>query len=161
VSELRHQPRAVLAAGILAAAAAAAGCGVTPERRGLSRAQFVASADAVCRHEQAKLAFIQARARQLGRSPASHAVIRQQAAQRQLATARLERLPEPPSDVGAIKRWLTARTVAATVALDLAEAPASGSARAVADVRGELAVALARARALAIAYGSQVCGETD
>jgi hypothetical protein len=150
----------MIAAGILAAATAA-GCGVTPERPGLTRAQFVAAADAVCRHEQAKRAFIQTRAQRLGRSLAAPAVIRQQAAQSQLATARLEALAEPPADVAAIKRWLTARTVAATVALDLAEAPSNGSTRAVSDVRGELAVALARSRELARAYGSQVCGAAD
>ena len=160
VADRRHQPGAVIAAGMLAALSAS-GCGATRERKGVSRARFIASADAVCRFEQGKLAFIEARARALGRALAAPPVIRQQVAQSQLATARLEALPEPPGDARAIKRWLTARTVAATVAIDLAEAPAKGEARAVRDVRDELASARARARGLALAYGSPVCGATD
>jgi len=160
VAELRGQRGAVLAAGMLAALSAA-GCGVTREKRGLTRAQFVASADAVCRHEQAKLAYIAARAHRLSRALTAPRVIRQQVAQSRLATATLEAQPEPPGDAGAITRWLTARTVAATVAIDLAEAPAKGETTAVDDVRAELSAAQARARGLALAYGSRVCGETD
>jgi hypothetical protein len=151
---------ALLAAGVLAGVVPT-GCGATRTRRGLTRAQFIAAADAVCSHEQAKLRFIAERARVLGREPQAPAVVRQQVAQSQLGTARIEGLAEPPSDTRAIKSWLTARTVAATVALDLAEAPARGDATAVADVRSELARRRARARTLALAYGSQVCGETD
>jgi hypothetical protein len=151
---------ALLAAGMIASGLAT-GCGATRTKRGLSRAQFIASADAVCRHEQAKLRFIADRARRLGQAISSPRVIRQQAAQFQLATRRLEALAEPPGDAGAIKRWLTARTVAATVALDLAEAPAKGSATAVADVERELATSRARARGLALSYGFPVCSETD
>jgi len=160
VADLRHQPGVVIAAGMLAALSAS-GCGATREKRGLSRVQFIASADAACRFEQGKLAYIEARAQRLGRALSAPPVIRQQAAQSQLATARLEALPEPPGDAGAIKRWLTARTVAATVAIDLAEAPARGQATAVSDVKDELVTAQARARGLALAYGSRVCGETD
>jgi hypothetical protein len=155
-----RQPGAVIAAGVLAALAGA-GCGATRERPGLSRAQFVASANAVCSHEQAKLAFIEARARRLGHAATAPAVIRQRVAQSQLATARLEGLPEPPPDSRSIKRWLTARTVAATIALDLAEAPAKGEPLARRDVAAALGGARARARTLARTYGSQVCGETD
>jgi hypothetical protein len=151
---------AVLAAAVLAGVVAA-GCGATRTKRGLTRTQFIASADAVCAHEQAKLRFIAERARLLHRPPEAPAVIRQEVAQSGLATGRIERLAEPAGDTGPIKRWLTARTVAATVALDLAEAPATGNAAAVADVRRELAARRARARTLALAYGSQVCGATD
>ena len=155
-----HQPAVLIAAGVLAAAAAT-GCGATRAKRGFSRAQFIASADAVCRLEQAKLAYISQRARRIGRALAAPSVIRQQVAQNQLATARLEALPRPPADVRAIDRWLTARTVAATVALDLAEAPAGGDVSAVRDVKGELARARARARVMALGYGSRVCDATD
>jgi hypothetical protein len=151
---------AVLAAGVLAGALSA-GCGAVRTKRGLTRAQFASAADAVCRHEQAKLRSIAERSRLLGRNPEAPAVIRQQVAQSKLATGRIEGLAEPPGDTGPIKRWLSARTVAATVALDLAEAPSRGDAVAVADVRRELAVRRARARTLAAAYGSQVCGATD
>jgi hypothetical protein len=155
-----HRRLAMLAAGALAVIATC-GCGATRTKRGLTRAQFISSADAVCGHEQAKLRFVADRARALGRSAEAPAVIRQQVAQSQLATSRIERLSEPPGDTGAIKRWLTARTVAATVALDLAEAPAGRGRAAVADVRRELGIRRAQARALAAAYGSRVCGATD
>jgi hypothetical protein len=150
----------LLLAGLLAGVCAA-GCGSTRAKRGFSRAQFITSADAVCRFEQAKLAFVAARARRLGHALAAPSVIRQQVAQSQLATARLESLPRPAADVRTIDRWLTARTVAATVALDLAEAPAKRDATAVRDVTAELAKTRARARDLALRYGSRVCDETD
>jgi hypothetical protein len=149
---------AIIAVGVLAGGLAAS-CGATRTKQGLSRAQFIASADAVCRFEQAKLRFIDDRARRLRLALAGPVVVRQQVVQSTLATSRLEALEEPPHDTSRIKRWLTARTVAATVALDLAEAPARGSAVAVADVRHELELTRARARGLAIAYGSRVCGE--
>lgn len=151
---------AVLAASLLAGLCAP-GCGATRAKRGFSRAQFIASADAVCRFEQRKLASIAQRAQQLGRTLMAPRVIRRQVAQSKSATARLEALPQPPGDARAIQRWLTARTVAATVALDLAEAPARGDAAAVRDVTRELARVRARARALALAYGSRVCSETN
>jgi hypothetical protein len=158
VRELR--PQLVLLAAAILAASLASACGTTRAKRGVTHAQFVASADAVCRREQAKLAFIANRARSLQETLAAPHVIRQQVAQFELATNRLEALPEPPRDVHAIDRWLTARTVAATVARDLAEAPAKGDSLAVADVRRELALTRARARDLAASYGSKVCGET-
>jgi hypothetical protein len=157
----RARRGAVLLLAGLIVGVCATGCGSTRAKRGFSRAQFIASADSVCRLEQAKLAFISQRARRLGHALAAPSVIRQQVAQSQLATARLEALPRPPADVRTIDRWLTARTVAATVALDLAEAPARGDAVAVRDVNGELAKTRARARDLALRYGSRVCDETD
>jgi len=160
MADRRHQPGAVIAAGMLAALSAS-GCGATREKKGVTRARFIASADAACRLEQGRLAFIEARAQRPGRAPAAPPVIRQRVAQSQLTTARLEALPEPPGGGREIKRWLTARTVAATVALDLAEAPAKGRAGAVRDVRDELTTARSRARGLALAYGTRVCGETD
>jgi hypothetical protein len=153
--------RARRGAAVLLAGVCATGCGATRAKRGFSRAQFIASADAVCRFEQAKLASVSQRAQRLGLALAARSVIRQQVAQSQLATARLEALPRPLADVRAIERWLTARTVAATVALDLAEAPARGDAAAVRDVEGELARVRARARAMALGYGSRVCDATD
>jgi hypothetical protein len=155
------RPAAILAAWTCLALLLLTGCGSSRVQRGLTRAGYVASADAVCRFEQAKLAFITARARRLGRAASSPAIIRQQVAQSQLATSRLEALAQPPGDTRAITQWLTARTVAATVAVDVAEAPARGERRAVAGVQHELIAARARARALAFAYGSRVCGEID
>jgi hypothetical protein len=136
-----------------------AGCGSSRERRPPTRPQFAAAAEAICRHERDKLAFIAARARPLGLAPRSPRVIRQQAAQSQLATTRLQALAQPAGEVPAIARWLTARTVAATVALDLAEAPARGEAVAVADVRAQAARTLAEASALAAALGLRTCSE--
>jgi hypothetical protein len=149
-----------LRAGALAGALGA-GCGSSRARPAQTRTAFITSANAVCSFEQYKLTRIGLRAAARAQALGAPAVIRQQVAQVQLATERLRRLARPPGDAGAIERWLTARAVAATVALDLSEAPASGQAAAVRDVRAELARVRARARALAAGYGARTCGETD
>jgi hypothetical protein len=146
---------------LAAALLAMGGCGAERHRSSPTPAQFAAAAESVCRYERAKLAFIAGRARRLGRAPESQQVIRQQAAQSQLATARLQALAAPGGGQSAIAGWLTARTVFATVARDLAEAPAAGDAAAVADVRAELARLRAAARAKALALGIRACGEAD
>jgi hypothetical protein len=148
-------------AGTLGATMLAGGCGSEGARRSKTTAQFMASASRVCRFEQDKLASIRRRAAELALALSAPHVIRQQARQSQLATTRLEELPKPPADAPAIDRWLTARTVAATVALDLAEAPARGEAAAVRDVVAELARVRARARRLALGLGIRACGEID
>ena len=148
-------------AGTLGATLLAGGCGSEGARRAKTRAQFVASASRVCRFEQDKLAGIRRRAAELALALSAPQVIRQQARQSQLATTRLQELPKPRADAPAIDRWLTARTVAATVALDLAEAPARGEATAVRDVVAELARVRAQARGLALGLGIRACGEID
>lgn len=150
------QLAAPLAAGAVALVCAA-GCGAP--RSAVAHDQFAAKADAICSQEHAKLAYIAVRARRLGRSSQSPPVIRQQAAQSQLATERLQALARPAVEGSAIARWLTARTVAATVALDLAEAPRHGQAVAVADVRAQAARALAQASAQAATLGLGKCSE--
>jgi hypothetical protein len=150
------QPFACVAAGALAVACAT-GCGAA--RSAVSDSQFAVKANAICRHEQAKLAYVAARARLLALAPQSPRVIRQQAAQSQLATERLQALARPAGEAAEIGRWLTARTVAATVALDLAEAPSHGEALAVADVRAQAARTLAQASTQAAALGLRACSE--
>jgi hypothetical protein len=150
----------LLAAGVLAALVAA-GCATARGKLAPSKPQFIASADAVCLLEQDKLAFIAQRAGKLAQVPPAPLILRQQVAANQRATAKLESLTKPPADGGRITRWLTARTVAATVALDLAEAPRGHDARAVKDVIGELGRARARERGLAQAYGLRVCNATQ
>jgi hypothetical protein len=151
---MRDVPLAVLLAALIAA-----GCGATREQGAPTAAHFIAGAEAFCRHERAKLAYIAAYARARALSPQSPRVIRQQAAQSQLATARLQTLAQPADEARAIGRWLTARTVAATVALDLAEAPPHGQQRAVADVRAQAGRTLAQASALASSLGLRTCSE--
>ena len=148
-------------AGTLGATMLAGGCGSEDARRTKTRAQFIASASRVCSFEQDKLAGIRRRAAKLALALSAPQVIRQQARQSQLATTRLQELPKPRADAPAIDRWLTARTVAATVALDLAEAPARGEATAVRDVVAELARVRAQARGLALGLGIRACGEID
>jgi hypothetical protein len=148
-------------AGALSATALAGGCGSEEGRPARTRAQFAASASRVCRFEQYKLAGIRRRAAELALALSAPHVIRQQARQSQLATSRLEQLPKPAADAHAIERWLTARTVAATVALDLAEAPTRGQATAVRDLAAELVKLRLRARGLALGLGIGACGEID
>ena len=148
---------AAMAVGAILAVAAAAGCGAA--RPAVSESRFSAQANAICRHEQQKLAYIAAHARLLALASQSAQVIRQQAAQSQLATAHLQALAQPAGERQQIAGWLTARTVAATVALDLAEAPRRGEAVAVADVRAQAARSLAQASAQASALGLRTCSE--
>jgi hypothetical protein len=150
------QLAALIGAGALALACAA-GCGSA--RPAVAPGQFAAKANAICRQEQVTLAYIAARARLLGRPSQSPHAIRQRAAQSQAATARLQALEQPAGEANAIGRWLTARTVAATVALDLAEAPQHGDAVAVSDVRAQAARALGQAGAQAAALGIRTCSE--
>ena len=144
----------------LLAATIASACGAS-SAHAPTRAEFASDAEAICGHEQVKLVQVARRARELARAPTAAGLIRQQVAQSQLATARLEGLRPPAGDGSAIKRWLTARTVAGTVALDLAEAPLKGATRARVAVAGELARTRAKARSLAQTYGLRRCGEVD
>jgi hypothetical protein len=142
------------------------GCSVTRTEPGLTRAQFIARADAICQLEGEKLAYIEHRAAALaGASIASFRsvapLIRKAVAVHEAANAKLESLPEPPRDTATIGRWLTARTVAATVASDSAEAPAGQDLSAARDVQRELGRVTARARDLARGYGFKVCGATE
>ena len=70
----------------------------------------------------------------------------------------LESLARPQGEDTRIRSWITARTVAATLRRDAAEAPAGEYAGAVADLRRALAAAQVRARNLARTYGFKVCG---
>jgi hypothetical protein len=134
------------------------GCGTARTRADMTKAQFIARADAICRAAEAKLAYIRQLAAKLGRAASAPPVMRQEVAAARLATARLESLPQPPGEGEAIARWLTARTVAATVASDAAEAPPGEGRRAVNDVFAELEVTRARAGRLARDYGLEACG---
>ena len=73
------------------------------------------------------------------------------------ADAKLEALPEPPRDTAAIARWLTARTIAATVELDAGQAIARRIPAAAA-VQAERLRRSAQALSLARDYSLAVCG---
>lgn len=144
----------------------ATGCGVSHTKAGLSRTQFIARADALCRAEDQKLAYAEHRAGALEGAPSASfrsvpRLIRIAVALHEAANARLESLPEPPGDTAVIGKWLTARTVATTVESDAAEAPAGKDVVAAKDVQKELTSVIARARHLAQAYGFKVCGATE
>ena len=135
-------------------------CGTARTRADMTKARFIARADAICRAAEAKLTYIRQLAAKLGRAQSAPPVMRQEVAAARQATARLESLREPPGGSEAIDRWLTARTVAATVASDAAEAPAKEAGAAVKDVFEQLDVARARAGRLAREYGLEACGES-
>jgi hypothetical protein len=143
---------------------AVTGCGTERRKAAVTNAQFIASADAICQAEQAKFAYIgqrapalRQRARTVDHTPIIPSLIRQQVAQSRLANGKLEALPQPPGDRARIGKWLTARTVAATIASDLGEAPAGEHATAVRDVLNELKRANALAQRLAGDYGLEAC----
>jgi hypothetical protein len=158
--ERRDGPGAIPPVAILAALALT-GCGTAGAKTAISKAQFVARADAICRAEQAKLAYIKRRAGAQSGVAVVPSLIRQKVAQSRLATARLESLHQPPGQAATIGRWLTARTVAATVASDVAEAPARKDATAVRDVVHELGKATVLEERLAGEYGLEVCDASE
>jgi hypothetical protein len=143
---------------LVLAPALIAGCGASRERAPITRAQYIARADAICAAEQTQLAYLASRAPLLGQAPGSPPQLRKAVAVAQTATTRLEALPAPPGEGARLRSWLTARTVAATVAGDAAEAPRGEQAHARAAVLGELVRASALARELARRYGLEVCG---
>jgi hypothetical protein len=147
-------PRAVLAA-VAAASLAGSGCGSA--KRQPSHVQFGARVAAVCAGEARKLGYIRSRARARGLGPRSPAVLRKEAAASRAATETLEALARPHGEGAEIERWLTARTVAATIAIDLAEAPSGKDGAAVAAVAAQLQRARSRARSLSGTFGGPAC----
>jgi hypothetical protein len=154
--------RGVILLAALGLLAGSTGCGMTRTEPGLTKAQFIAHADAICRSEDVKLAYIEQRAASLeGASLASFRtvphLIRKTVAIHEVTNAKLEALPQPPAETTAIGRWLTARIVATTVALDAAEAPAGKDLIAARDLQQQLTRAIVLVRGLAHSYGFAVC----
>jgi hypothetical protein len=145
----------------IVAVLAVTSCGTARTNAAVTKAQFIARADAICQAEQAKLAFIKLGAGAAGEGPTTPSVIRQEVVQSRAATAKLESLPQPPGENATIGKWLTARTVAATIASDAGEAPAGEDATAVRDVLNELTRANALAQRLAGDYGVETCRATN
>jgi hypothetical protein len=144
------------------AALALAGCGASNPRTALTKAQFIARADAICGHEAADLSGLRARNRASDASLTQvPRLIRQVAAIHEAATTRLESLPQPPGEASTIAGWLTARTVAATFELDTAEAPPGEASVAGSDMRAALRRARTLVRSLSRSYGFRVCGTTE
>jgi hypothetical protein len=148
----------MLTPGIVAllALAGCGGGGAAP-----TRAQFASRADAVCTFEAEKLS----RAAAIERAPVSAfstvpRLIRQAVAIRELADARLEALRPPAGQERAIERWLTARTVAATLQRDAAEAPAGQYPKATRDLDEALARAGALEQRLSEGHGFAICAKT-
>lgn len=144
----------------------ATGCGVTHTKAGLTRAQFIAAADGVCRIEDVKLNYIHQRAATLeGATLASFRsvphLIRKAVAIHEVANAKLESLPLPVGDTTAIGKWLTARIVATTVAYDAAEAPVGHEEIATRDLQQQLTRAIALVQRLARSYGFAVCDASE
>ena len=134
---------------------AGAGCGGAGRRP--SHAQFSSRAGAICAVEGRKLDYIRSRARARELSPRAPAVLRKEAAASRAATKDLEALERPRGAGAEVERWLTARTVAATIAIDLAEAPSDKDAAAVAAVAAELGRARERVRSLSGTFGGGAC----
>jgi hypothetical protein len=154
--------RAGIPAVGLIALLALAGCGGAGSRTAPTKAQFTVRADAICRLESVKLhraAAVDdtslASFREIPR------LIRRAVAIHGAANAKLEALPKPVGEDATITRWLTARTVATTLELDTAEAPAGADSIAATDIRIALDRARAAVRSLSHRYGFRVCGETE
>jgi hypothetical protein len=141
---------------------ALAGCAATSAQSTLTKGQFTARADAICRNEEAKLqraaALDHASIASIGEV---RQLTRQAAAIHEEATFKLESLPQPRGEAATIRSWLTARTVAATLEHDTAEAPPGRGSTAARDIREALARASTSVQALSRLYGFEVCGGTE
>jgi hypothetical protein len=159
VSRRRWPGGAVAPAIALGVAVTLAACSSANTRPGLTRAQFIARADAICAAEDVKLsrvaAYEHATLAELASDPR---LIRHAVAIHEAASAKLEALAEPPADVAPIARWLAARTVATTVEFDAEQALVKRLPDA-ARVQAERARRSALALGLARGYGLRVCGE--
>jgi hypothetical protein len=158
--------RNLTALAVLALLAGTTGCGVTRTQAGLTKAQFIARADAICAGEDIKMAYIERRARVLeGASVASFRsvprLIRKAVAIHEVANLELEALPQPPGETTAIGKWLTARIVATTIALDAAEAPPGQDLIAARDLQRQLTRSIALVHRLAHGYGFAVCDAAE
>jgi hypothetical protein len=146
--------------GILALLTVAlAACGGARNGAAPTRARFTAQADAICRHELAKLR----RAAAIERAPLAaftsvRRLIREAIVIQEAATDRLEALREPNGDAAEIRSWLTSRTVTSTLRRDAAEAPLGAYPAAVKRLQHALERATALERRMSRAYGFRVCG---
>lgn len=161
IAQSTSRPSPILPAGVSAVLAllTLAGCGgsSTPPP---TKAQFRARAEAVCRREAQALRGAAAFERApLAAFTSVPRLIRQAVALRELADSRLESLQEPAGEASAIQRWLTARTVAATLQRDAAEAPPGKFRAAATDLGEAVARAEALARRLSQGYGPIGCSE--
>jgi len=140
-----------------------AGCGAAGHSEPApTRPQFIARADAICAFEQQKLR----RAAVFERAPlvafaTNPRLIREAVAIRELVNAKLEALRKPKGEAARIATWLTARTVATTLAHDVAEAPVDEYPRATREVEEALSRARAAASALSRRYGFKICDTTE
>jgi hypothetical protein len=159
-------PRGLILLASVSLLAGSTGCGHTRTDSGLTKAKFIAAADAACRVEEAKLKYIEQRAATLeGASAASFRsvphLIRKAVAIHEDTNIKLESLAEPAGETSTIAKWLTARIVATTIGLDAAEAPAGHDLVAAKDLQRQLSRSIARVRGLARAYGFNVCDATE
>lgn len=159
-------PRPVILLAAVGLLSGLTGCGRTRTDPGLTKAQFIAAADAVCRVEEVKLKYIEQRAATLEGVPAASfrsvpRLIRKAVAIHETTNAKLESLTEPPGETAAIGSWLTARIVATTIGLDAAEAPAGHDLVGRRDLQRQLSRSIARVHRLAHAYGFAVCDATE
>jgi hypothetical protein len=158
---MRARARTRISIPGIVALLALVGCGATGTRPPPTKAQFAVQADAVCRFEAEKLS----RAAAFERAPVAAfstvpRLIRQAVAIRELADARLEALRVPAGEAATIGRWLTARTVAATLQRDAAEAPAGQYPKATRDLDEALSRARALEHRLSEGHGFTICGKT-
>jgi hypothetical protein len=129
---------------------------------GPTKAQYTARADAICAFENEKLhraaAFEHAPVAAFSSVPR---LIREAVAIRAVANAKLESLAKPAGEGATIEKWLTARTVQATLRRDVAEAPAREFPTAAKDVKEALDRASALERDLSQSYGFRICSATE
>jgi hypothetical protein len=164
----------------LAIAALLTGCGssssstTTPAtsppagRQAVTRAQFIAQADALCQTAQNELAPLKARIESLSSSSETATALRQAAAllrQSILITRatqkKLEALARPPADTATIEKMLTGMGEETTYKKDAADAVTKHEPEQFAAVKKLDVKAKSFDEGLAQGYGLKVCGRSE
>jgi hypothetical protein len=158
----------------IAASLAAFGCGggddSTTSQSGqgeaLSKSQFIARADAICRRYNARIAPLEAKFTELQRQGLSGArlsqgadLLRQDASLAQQEEADLRELQPPADDASTIERWLTSGEATALLANKIADAFESGDSEAISSFSAALNTQGTKTGRIVEGYGFEVCNQ--
>jgi hypothetical protein len=141
--------------------------GVTTTSPTTTKAEFIATGDAICRSSDTAIKPIKQQIKDLeGQSNVSVTknlppILRQAVASERASLAKLQSLPEPVGETATIAKWLTAESESVTDQSNFADALANeeGTAREAAQQDAEKAKALAHG--LAQGYGFKICGAEE
>jgi hypothetical protein len=166
--------RRIALVGVLIPLFAAGGCGggstgqtnqVATQQSGrpLSKAEFIAQADAICRNHQSRREDLESQAKELGllNSEKAHRVadlLRQASDNLMAESQELQALDPPSAGVGTLGSIVSIVAAEASVIDDWAQAYDDLDARQIRRLQLRIGVITAKAEGIAQGYGFEVCG---